>query len=213
MTRATSSTTVPVRSAPFLIIFVLSILVARLVSAQDFRVDDPPEAAPAQGASAIPPRTGFLSEPKIINSTLNFAIDKFGDNGTTKSGPYLEMSNMITGSGWVSLGPGYRQYLFDKRGFVDASAAASWHLYKMVQGRFEMTDVADHHVSAGIQGMWQDQTQVAYFGVGPDSLHDNETQYRMRNRDVVGYATYRPKVQGPVSFVGEVGYLWRPDIE
>ena len=62
----------------------------------------------------------------------------------------------------------------------------------MVQGRFEMTDLADHHLSAGVQGMWQDQTQVNYFGVGSDSLEDNQSQYRMRSTDVVGYATYRP---------------------
>jgi len=183
---------------------------------QDFRVDDPPEAMQSAGTITNQPnqttRVGLLSEPKFMSSVIRVGIDKFGDSGqTTKSGPYLEMSNMITGSGWVSLGPGYRRYVFDKRGFIDGSASASWHLYKMVQGRFEMTDLADHRLSAGVQGMWQDQTQINYFGVGADSNVDNQSQYRMRSTDVVGYATYRPG--GSIAIAGEVGYLVRPTVD
>jgi hypothetical protein len=201
-----------VRAAPFLIMLIT---VPAIASAQDFRVDDPPEAAQTRATGTVPPPSaGLWSEPKLLSSGIRLAIDKFGDTGEPKSGPYLETSNMITGSGWVSLGPGYRKYIFDKRGFLDASAAASWHLYKMVQGRFEMTDLADHHLAAGVQGMWQDQTQVNYFGLGEDSLEDNQSQYRMRSRDVVAYATYRPAGSGgSLALAGEVGYLRRPTID
>jgi len=200
-----------VRLAPLLFSTALFALPASAF-AQDFRVDDPPEAMQQAGTNTNQTtRTGLLSQPKVMSTLMRLGIDKFGDSGQTKSGPYLEMSNMITGSGWVSLGPGYRKYLFDKRGFIDGSAAASWHLYKMVQGRFEMTDLADHRLSAGVQTMWQDQTQVNYFGIGPDSNVDNQSQYRMESTDIVGYATYRPG--GSIAIGGEVGYVRRPSLE
>ena len=47
-----------------------------------------------------------------------------------------------------------------------ASAALSWHLYKMAQGRVELPKLADDHLVLGVQGMWQDETQVNYFGLG-----------------------------------------------
>src|SRR5688572_27326640 len=86
---------------------------------------------------------GLLSEPRLLTKGINIAIDMFGNGDRRKDGFYLEMSNMITGAGFVSLGPGYRQYLFGGRAFADASAALSWHLYKMVQGRFEAPELAD----------------------------------------------------------------------
>ena len=89
---------------------------------------------------------GFFGEPQFLSNGIDFLIDKVGD-GTSepKSGFYPELSNMITGAGWVSVGPGYRQYLNDDHLLLDTSAAVSWRFYKMLQARIEGPDLADDH--------------------------------------------------------------------
>jgi hypothetical protein len=147
----------------------------------------------------------------LITHWIDFVTDRFGD-GTheTKSGFYPELSNMISGAGWLSAGPGYRQYFSDDRILIDGSAAVSWHLYKMAQGRVELPALANDHLVLGTQAMWQDATQVNYFGVGPDSLEANRSQYRMQTTDVVAYATVTPADW--LSIGGEFGFLKQPKI-
>ena len=95
---------------------------------------------PSPGASPPPlAPDGFIKEPLFLSSSIDFLIDKFGDGtGEPKSGFCPEFSNMITGAGWVSVGPGYRQYLNDDHLLLDTSAAVSWRFYKMVQARVEV---------------------------------------------------------------------------
>jgi hypothetical protein len=152
-----------------------------------------------------------MGEPEFIAAAMSLVNDRFGDHvGRPKDGFYPELSNMITGSGWVSVGPGYRHYFADDRAFVDTSAALSWRLYKMGQVRFEMPRLANDHLTLGTQAMWQDNTQVNYFGIGPDAANDDRTQYRMQMHDVVGYATAR--TGDSLSFTGKVGWLGHPKL-
>lgn len=152
----------------------------------------------------------MLPEPRIVTNAVSALFERFGDTGTPRDGFYAELSNMITGSGFVSIGPGYRHQVLNDRGFVDVSAAVSWRLYNMTQARFEMPDLHDGHLSVGTQVMWQDQTQINYFGIGPNSLKANESQYRMQSIDTVAYATLRPVPS--LALAGEFGFLRRPDI-
>ena len=142
-----------VRCASRLIVFCVLLGVPAWALAQDNRIDDPPEAS-AQGASGAPPpaaSTGLLTEPKMLSKNIQRAIDKFGESrqAREKNGLYLETSNMITGSGFVAAGPGYRRYMFNKQAFFDTSAAVSWHLYTMTQGRFEAPQLANNHLTLG----------------------------------------------------------------
>jgi hypothetical protein len=185
------------------------------VFAQDDRTDEPPEGDQAGGGSSAstnanttttkPAATGYFVEPDLFASSIQFAVENFGDNRRPGEGLYLEMSNMITGSGFVSVGPGYRHYMFNQRAFLDTSAAVSWRFYKMGQARFEFTDLAHNQLSVGVQGMWQDQTQVDYYGLGSASSEFDQSQYGMQSTDVVGYATWRPMSNFAVA--GEVGLL------
>ncbi len=201
-----------VRRASRLIVWLALLSVPAVARAQDNRFEDPPQASPQGTSSAQPAQSGgLLSEPKLLTNGIQFAIDKFGEPGSrTKDGLYLEMSNMITGSGFVAAGPGYRYYMFDKKAFLDTSAAVSWHLYKMAQGRFEMPELANRHLTLGVQTMWQDSTQVNYFGIGSDSLESNKSQYQLKNTDFVGYAAVRP--HDWLTIGGELGWLRRPNI-
>ena len=162
---------------------------------------------------AILARTpGLFTEPKVLVGAVDRITDKFGGNGTgrKKSGFYPELSNLQTGAGWISLGPGYRKYFADDNIMVDTSAAVSWHLYNMAQATFEMPKLADERLILGAQGMWQDSTQVNYFGIGPNSLEANRSLYRFQTHEVVGYATYLPRDWFAMG--GSFGWIGRPKV-
>jgi hypothetical protein len=203
--------------APVRISFMSRLLVALTVlwapylsHAQDMRLDEGPELEPG-GAIAEPHvEAGLFTEPQLLTNVIDNAFERLGHTGTPRNGLYVELSNMITGSGWVSVGPGYRRDVLNGKAFVDASAAVSWRAYNMMQARFEMPDLFTDRFSAGAQVMWQDQMQINYFGIGPDSIEGDQSQYRMQSIDTVGYATYRPAPS--LAITGEFGFLRRPDI-
>ena len=165
--------------------------------------------APAAQPSS-PPADAYFPEPEFISNPVNRAINLFGEgDDTQKNGFYPEFSNMNTGAGWISVGPGYRRYVFNDRVVLDGSAAVSWHLYTMLQGRIEAPSLFDDRLTAGVQSMWQDQTQVNYFGPGPDSLEEDRSQYRLTETDTVGYATYH--ATDKIDVDGGFGLLYHPN--
>jgi hypothetical protein len=58
--------------------------------------------------------------------------------------------------------------------------------------------------------MWQDNTQVSYFGLGPDAVLAGQSQYRLQTTDTVAYAAVRPAEW--LSFGAELGWLKRPRV-
>jgi hypothetical protein len=192
-------------NAAALIALVACLTIPSLAAAQD-----------PNGALPPPATSGLLAEPRFLTEGINLAIDFIGegndlaDGRRDKGGLYPELSNMTTGAGFLSAGPGYRLFPLGGRVLLDASAAVSWHLYKMAQGRFEVRDLARGHLTVGSQVMWQDQTQIHYFGIGDNSTQDNESQYRMRHADIVGYATVQ--TNDWFAIAGEFGWLSRPTI-
>jgi surface antigen Omp85-like protein len=193
---------------------VITVVIAatpRWVSAQLFAVADGAlhHASGAQASSR--PSTGFFVEPTFISKPIDFVVDRFAKAGEReKSGFYPEFSNQATGAGWVSAGPGYRRYLLDDQLFVDGSATVSWHMYKMAQVRIELPALLDDRLTIGTQAMWQDLTQVSYFGAGPDSLESDRSEYRIRTTDVVGYLNARPNEW--LTFGGKFGWLKEPTL-
>jgi hypothetical protein len=177
-----------------------------------------PAAARAQAQPAADQRrestssAALLAEPHALGRTIEFAgrVMTSGDGGEEKNGFYPETSNMISGAGWLAIGPGYRQWLFGERVFVDASAAISWRAYKMAQARFELPALARSRIALGSQVRWQNLTQVTYFGAGADSAAVNRSEYRLKSANVVGYATYRPA--RPVAVTGRIGWLAAPGV-
>jgi Omp85 superfamily domain len=168
-------------------------------------------------ASAIPSPEpeGFLREPDFITRAINFMPRSLrgtvGEEGRTKNGFYPEFSNMRTGAGWISAGPGYRRWLFNDRAYVDASAAVSWRQYRMAQARFELPRLARSRLILGSQARWQDLTQVTFFGEGAEAAEANRAEYRLQSTNVVGYATVRPRQW--LSVGGQFGWLDRPSIQ
>jgi hypothetical protein len=182
---------------------------ARTAAGQAADSDDAVSAPPAQTSAPAP--AGLFPTPPLIQRPLDLIARVYADQaGGRKSGLYAELSNMNSGAGWVSAGPGYRAYMLDDALLLDGSAALSWHLFKMVQARTELS-LANERVTLGAQAMWQDQTQVDYFGRGPDSAEADRSQYRILTTDLVAYAAYRP-VRWLTTTV-EWGWLLRPSLE
>ena len=157
---------------------------------------NPAPSAPAQpGPNPLRPmRGGVFHEPAFIGKWITWGDDTFGGGKTSpKDGFYPELSNMITGAGMVSVGPGYQRHVLNDNAFFNVSGALSWHLYKVVQGRFEFPELGNGHLTLGTQAMWQDATQIDYFGVGPDTQAFEQTQYRLKSTDWVGYSIVRAK--------------------
>jgi surface antigen Omp85-like protein len=165
----------------------------------------------ASNAAASSARPSLFAEPAILSKGIA-RIERFdfGDSAEGKDGFYPELGYMITGSGWISAGGGYRQHLFDKRAVVDTSAAISWRAYKVAQARFELPSLANDRLTVGTKLLWQDFTQVRYFGGGPDSVESGVSDYRIKATDLVGYAGWRLRPNLEVS--GAVGRLGSPAV-
>jgi hypothetical protein len=168
----------------------------------------PVRSSPPAGPKEPEGIPGIVPEPGFITRGIDYATRTIGDGSGMKNGPYLEMSNMVTGAGWISVGPGYRHRLFGDRAIAEASAAYSWRAYKMAQARFELTTLAASRLVVGSQVRWQDLTQVTFFGEGPDSAELDRSEYRMTSSNVVGYATAKPRPW--LAVTGRLGWLGRP---
>ena len=165
--------------------------------------------APAQtSATDVAPLFG---EPRLITNAMA-RIEKFGadDLGQPSDGFYPELGQMITGAGWISVGPGYRRHILRGHALVDASAALSWRMYKIAQAHVDFPQLANGRVSAGAKLLWQDFTQVRYFGAGRATLETGVSDYRLQTTDVVGYATWR--VTSTVAVTGIAGSLTAPRV-
>jgi hypothetical protein len=186
---------------------VVVLLLAAVLPARSYAQSAPPasEATPADVQ-------GVFAEPKAIGTAIAFGTRLMGadDGGEPKNGLYPEMSNMITGSGWISAGPGYRQWIFSERALVETSAAYSWRAYKMAQARMEFTRLVRGRLAVGSLVRWQDYTQITYFGEGPESVEADRSEYRLRAGNVVGYVNVRPARW--LTLGTKLGWLTAPSI-
>jgi hypothetical protein len=162
--------------------------------------------APAQDTS----QTGLVPEPPAMTRLVNWFDHEVNQNGGPHDGFYPEFGNTITGSGWISAGPGYRQQFLDGRARLNVSGAVSWKFYKMAQARFELPRLANDHLLLGAQTIYQDMLQVNYFGLGNDSLQSNRSGYRLDETDVLGYAVVRPKEW--LSINGRFGWIHQAEL-
>jgi hypothetical protein len=149
------------------------------------------------GALAQPPvpdtgePQGFIAEPSAITRPVLFA-DRHLGKGDLNNGWYIEQGKMIPGAGWLSVGPGYRQWFGGDTMLIDASAAYSWNGYKSAQARLALPTFAKSRLALGTQVRWVDFGAIDFFGVGPDTPESALTQYGVKATHVVGHATLRP---------------------
>ncbi|HEV3060420.1 MAG TPA: BamA/TamA family outer membrane protein [Vicinamibacterales bacterium] len=191
----------------FLLVVLLSLGAAARSVAQD---PAPQNGGRPDAAGSASEQSGLVGEPRVITNMINWFDREVNQTGEPKDGFFPELGNMITGSGWISAGPGYRHHLLDGQALVTASAAVSWNFYKMAQARFELPHLANEHLTVGSQVLYQDMLQVNYFGLGNDSLKSNRSGYRLDETDVLGYATVRPT--GWLSVNGRFGWIHQAEL-
>lgn len=179
---------------------------AMLVAPLRASAQDPP---PVDDVPQPRVRAALLPEPGIIERAIDKAT-KIGDTGGEKAGFYFETGHMITGAGWLSLGPGYRYWFGGDRMFVDASAAISWRKYMMARAQFELPKLAGERVAIGTELRWQDFTQNSYFGDGSETLDADRSEYRLKSTDLVAYANVRPREW--LTIGGRAGWLYHPTL-
>ncbi len=174
---------------------------AAAASAQETRAD---ELAQERAAKAQADGTSVPARPGFLERTFSWASAKVEGASGARDGFYPDMGGMIRGSG-ISAGPGYRHSLFGGRARLDASAAASWRRYTMAQSRIEFPRLLMDRLSAGAQVKYQDFTQINFFGIGGGSAKASETNFRMKDTDVAGFATVQANTW--LSVGGRVGVL------
>jgi hypothetical protein len=152
--------------------------------------------------------SGLIAEPDPIERAAIFGDRHLGGRPIV-NGFYVSWGDMIPGSGWIDLGPGYRHFYAEDRMFLDASASLSWRGYTMARARFELPRLARSRITLGSAVSWQDAKQVAFFGEGPASLHSNLSEFRLQSLDLAGYATFRPTPS--IAVEAQAGWL-RPSV-
>ncbi len=171
-----------------------------------------PTGAAAQDTPPVPDIAepqGFIAEPGIITRATLFA-DRHLGKGDLNNGWYVDFGKMIPGAGWLSAGPGYRQWFGRDAMLIDASAAMSWNKYKTLQARLELPRLATSRLGAGVQVRWVDFSHIDYFGVGPDTRESSLTQFGVTATHGVAYATLRPARWFDID--AEIGVLM-PDLQ
>ena len=181
-------------------IFALILLCAAPLGA--FAQDTPP-------VPDIGEPQGFLKEPSAITRATLFADRHFG-KGDLNNGFYVDFGKMIPGAGWLSGGPGYRQWIGRDTMLLDASAGYSWNGYKSVQARMVLPKFAKSRLALGTQVRWVDFKEIDYFGVGPDTSQDALTPFGITATHVVAHATLRPTRWFDID--AEIGVL-APDLK
>jgi hypothetical protein len=188
-----------------------AILAALLCSAVTASAQQSPDPVAPPVSGTADERRPIFDEPSLLGKAIARA-EKFNRDGSDrpKDGFYPELGHMITGAGWISVGPGYRKHVMNGRALVDGSAAISWRAYKIAQGSFELPALADDRLAVGVQGLWQDLTQVRYFGVGQASQVDGVSDYRIKTTNVIGYAAWRANPS--LSIGASAGWLNSPTL-
>lgn len=165
-----------------------------------------PPIVAQSAAGAAREGQGIFHEPKPLAKAAAQA-ERFTREREYKDGFFVETGNMITGSGWVSAGPGYRHRVFGRRAVLSTSAAVSWRLYTMARVSIDTPRDRKSPWSFGTTTFYQDALQVNFFGVGNDSHVEDRSGYRLQSFDVDGHAAY---TRGRVTLQARAG--WMPTI-
>ena len=87
----------------------------------------------------------------------------------------------------------------------------SWKGYRILQSQLTWPRLLNNRLSIGGQVMYQDFTQINFFGIGNTSLKSDQTTYRVKDVDALGLVTI--SVAPWLSLSGRVGALRRLTIE
>jgi hypothetical protein len=143
-----------------------------------------------------------------IETAERFRVDIDGkkeDQDDWEPGAYFDFGGLATGSGWLGVGFGYRERIPRTPVRLDIAAQTTYRAYKMIKVQGEVPDLLGGRLDVGLRSTGRDYTQVNFFGVGPDTIDEDRSAYRLRAIDSVGFARYQPV---PWAWIeGELGYM------
>jgi outer membrane protein assembly factor BamA len=191
--------------------FVAGVLLSVCASVSPAGAQEPANTAAAQEIAIKPvPVSALTPIPNRMMRTFTWIESKVDNSSGGRDGFYPEIGGMIYGAG-ISVGPGYRQHLFGERAVIDVSGAISSRRYEMMQARITWPRLMNDHLALGAQVKYQDATEINFFGIGTDSLRTDQTDFRLKNMDTLGFATVR--ANSWLSVTGRTGVLRRVDID
>ena len=121
-----------------------------------------------------------------------------------RDGLYPKLGSLTTGSGFA-LGAGYRTRApFRRYGTLDVWIAGSASKYWATEARATFPALAGGRIFAEGYASRREYPQERFFGVGPDSLRSDQSNYLLRNNLVGGRAGVRPV--SPVLVGGGLDY-------
>ena len=147
-----------------------------------------PQDVPSVPDSSEP--TGFIAEPKWLERATVFA-DRHLSGGGRGNGFYVSTKSPIQGSGWITLGPGYRHWYKNDSVFIDASAGVSVRGYKMGQAQLEFPKLLGARLTLGTVYRWQDFRAIKSYGVGPETTEADLSTYHLSSQNVAAYGTFQ----------------------
>jgi outer membrane protein assembly factor BamA len=165
--------------------------------------------AVGQPTQAPPAAAGAVPEPRLVTRIIDRAGGLLGESKRRNDGWFATFDSIARG-GWLAAGGGYRHHFWGTHARFESSAAISMRRYTEVRGSFELPRLASDRLVAGVTGLHRDLTQVAYFGLGPDSRNADRADYRLTTTEMAVYGDYR--VRRTFTVRGAVGWLARPRV-
>ncbi|MQA30771.1 MAG: BamA/TamA family outer membrane protein [Luteitalea sp.] len=124
-------------------------------------------------------RTAQPYDPNTLETVLK-AVERSGVPLITRDGVYAKLGSLTTGSGFA-YGAGFRTHRFlSREAGADAWAGASIKGYWATEARVRFPNLADGRVLAEGYGRRHEYPQEDYFGLGPASARDAQTDYTLR---------------------------------
>jgi hypothetical protein len=171
-------------------IAALQLVAPAVALAQETRASIIAEAQAAK-ARALAPYTP--SKAERIVSTVKEKLFEFPD------GFYPWTGSVYSGGGFT-LGGGYRQYVGDQAAWT-ARGLFSAKAYKLAEVAADGLSVAQGRLTFQAIGGWRDATQVAFYGVGGDTVADAKTNFQMKQ----AYGGVSARARGPGVVVVDLG--------
>jgi hypothetical protein len=159
---------------------LLTLSTAVPAAGQDSR-DAEIAAKQAEKAARLTPYVPSRAE-RIITNFEREAIER-------PSGPFPYLDSPYRGGGFT-LGAGYRQFYGDASHW-DVKGAYSLKNYKLVEAT-TMTPLGTRG-RAGLRVGWRDAPEVAYYGLGIDTVPEARANFRLKQGFAEGLLAFRPR--------------------
>jgi hypothetical protein len=106
------------------------------------------------------------------------------------TGPFPYFDSVYSGGGFT-LGAGYRRFFGDNTAW-DVKGLYSFSNYKKIELGITSRDHLAGRLHASVYGGWRDATQVAYYGLGIDTVPADRANFRLKLGYLSGLVDFHP---------------------